>query len=76
MSWSWTCLPCNVTGTGPAPASHAHVLGDAFERRHSFWIRRLQWALRGETEEQIAARLNRPIARAELVELLGERWAA
>lgn len=68
--WTWACLPCNTTGTGPSNA-HRCPAGDHSWRRE-FWRQRLRFA-RVEISE-VNAMLAEPVARAELVRIFGERW--
>lgn len=70
--WSWTCLPCNVVGTGDKAK---HVCSDAQTWRRDYWTRRLRFVLKTPTTEQVAAIVANPIERIQLVQWLGESWA-
>jgi hypothetical protein len=68
--WTWACLPCNTTGTGPSNV-HRCPAGDHAWRRE-FWRQRLRFARVGIGEAN--AMLEEPVARAVLVRIFGERW--
>jgi hypothetical protein len=70
--WTWTCLPCNSTGTGDS-ATHLCPPGD-HEWKRQFWIQRLRWAMPAATPVELAALISKPIARTRLAELLGDKW--
>ncbi len=72
VPWTWTCLPCNATGTGERSR---HRCADSQQWRRDFWIQRLKWALPTMNRDDIAAIVDAPIARAELVRILGPQWA-
>lgn len=75
--WTHACLPCNATWRGDVMGrerGRAHACGHALEYRRGFWIDRLRWALPEASTFELAAVVDAPIARAELVRLLGERW--
>lgn len=77
IGWTHACLPCNATWRGDEAGrdrGRAHVCANAAEYRRGFWIDRLRWAMPKATALEIAAVVGAPIARTELVQLLGDRW--
>lgn len=76
-SWLWACLSCNRTWDKTSPAAHRcdHPL-EVLEQLRAFWTAILRWSppLRGKTDDQIRKLITRPIARAQLVALLGPSW--
>jgi hypothetical protein len=70
--WTWTCLPCNVVGTGDKAK---HRCTDVQDWRVAYWTRRLRFALRTSTAEQVSEIVAKPIERIQLVEWLGPSWA-
>lgn len=69
--WTWTCLPCNVTGTGE-PSRHRCTDTKGWCR--DYWIHRFRWAMPTASKEDLAALVDRPITRARMIELFGSRW--
>lgn len=82
--WTMTCLPCDSTWIGNA-ADHACRWQEDWRR--DFWIRRLRWAttpaatlellergLEPLTVDGVEPLVDKPIARARMAELLGDRW--
>jgi hypothetical protein len=69
--WTWACLVCNETWNG----EKAHVCPpNAGTWRRDFWIARIIWVLSDMPRDEIAAIVDRPIARADLARMLGNRW--
>jgi len=69
--WTWTCLPCDVVGTGDPSA---HKCKNPQEWRSGFWVQRLRWAFPTSTIEQLRELVTRPIERAQLTKWLGSSW--
>lgn len=70
--WDHACLPCDSTWIGTKP----HRCTSAVSWRRDYWIRRFAWAMPKATRDEIAALIDKPIARAELVKMLGAQWGA
>lgn len=68
--WTWACLACNETGTGSSSAHRCPL--NRPDYLHGFWLDRLRWVIPIEQAKQL---LQQPVARTELVRLLGERWS-
>lgn len=69
--WTWACLACNATGVDRADAHRCSPSRPAY--LYELWLARLQQVVSlGEAK----LLLQEPIARTELVRLLGDRWSA
>ncbi len=76
--WTWACLPCNATGVGDSSKHRCgstvqHAPSMSVDAARTFWLHRLTWALHGD-KATAANLLERPIARLDLVKLLGPSW--
>lgn len=67
--WTWCCLACNYAGL-----TDAHVCRPQDYMR-DYWTARLRIAMPTATRDERLAIVTKPIARAELAKLLGDRWA-
>lgn len=70
--WTLACLPCNATWIGVAAS---HRCDHAQDYRRVYWRRRIRFGRPDATSAALEALVDRPIARALLVELLGPAWA-
>lgn len=64
-SWTWTCLPCNVTGTGPKKHT---CLPSAPSYLRDHWIRRITSANPAIGQAEAAALISQPVDRMQLVQ--------
>lgn len=63
-AYTWCCLPCNATGIGET-TKHQHRC-EPVPYMRDFWISRLVYTFSGESREQIAQRIAKPVDRSVL----------
>jgi hypothetical protein len=70
--WTWACLACNATDIGSSVGHRCPPNNPTWMQ--DFWVQRLRWALPTATIDHVRSIVTRPIARAELAKILGDRW--